>query len=89
MVNEWFITSLNSKNTWDSHENDLQLPTKQRDGEKQDVTTVNFLQELQSPKGQDAWTWLANLFTKDETFSQPASYLAGLSNTIYTPYEFF
>jgi len=36
----------------DSHEN-LQVSTKQREGEKQD-TTVNFLQELQSPKGRDA-----------------------------------
>jgi len=65
MVNELFITTLNSKKHMDSHEN-LQVSTKQRDGEKQD-TTVNFLQELQSPKGRDAWTWwLANLFTKDE-----------------------
>jgi len=36
----------------DSHEN-FQVSTKQREGEKQD-TTVNFLQELQSPKGRDA-----------------------------------
>jgi poly-beta-hydroxyalkanoate depolymerase len=46
MVNELFITTLNSKKHMDSHEN-LQVSTKQRDGEKQD-TTVNFLQELQS-----------------------------------------
>jgi poly-beta-hydroxyalkanoate depolymerase len=50
MVNELFITTLNSKKHMDSHEN-LQVSTKQRDGEKQDTTVNIFLARITKPKG--------------------------------------